>query len=368
MTTARSLSLFYLWCALVAIGILAISSVTVHIADSWTNGMLVRHLVYVALSVGALVIAYTIPTEIFSQFHRLAWLLALLVAGLVLIPGIGIEEGGARRWISLHFFTVQASELVKPLLIVFIAGYLASNFEQVQRSLWPILVVLFAVSVVLGLVFLEPDYGTVAIMGLVVVGVLFLANARMSHLVVLGSVAISGIGALLYLEPYRVSRLMTMLSPWEEGVEFDAGYQLTNSLIAFGRGEFTGTGLGTGLQKTFTPASHNDFIYATIAEETGLIGASVVLLLILGLVYKIGSIARESLESDRRFESLFCYGVALLIGFQALIHVGVNTGVLPTKGLTLPFISYGGNSLLILSGLIGMVLRIHVTNTSETSK
>ncbi len=349
-----------------AVGVIAVASVTVHLANSWTNDMLLRHVLYVAISGVALALAYLIPTQRFHQFHRLAWLLAVLLAAIVLVPGIGVESGGGRRWISLHFFTIQVSELIKPLLLVYIAGFVANHFEQTQRSLGPLLVVLGAVGVVLGLVILEPDFGTVAIMGLVTVGVLFLANARLSHLLVLGGLALSGIAALLYVEPYRVSRLMTLLSPWDESVKLNEGYQLTNSLISFGRGEFTGTGLGTGLQKTFTPASHNDFIFATIAEETGMFGATLVLAFLMALAYKIGNVARRALARDQHFESMFCYGVALLIGFQALIHIGVNAGVFPTKGLTLPFISYGGNSLVILSGLIGMAMRIDQTNSVET--
>lgn len=368
MLVGRPQTLLYLWLLLIGFGVIAVASVTVHLADSWINAMFARHVGYAVLSGLALVLAYMIPTARYCQFHRAAWLLALLLAGLVLAPGIGIESGGGRRWISLHFFTIQVSEVIKPLLLIFIAGYLANNFERTQRSILPLLIVLLGVGVVLGLVFLEPDFGTVAIMGTVTVAVLFLAKAKLSHLILLGSFALSGIAALLYVEPYRVTRLMTMLSPWEDSVRLDEGYQLTNSLISFGRGELTGTGLGTGLQKTFTPASHNDFIFATIAEETGVIGASVVLGLLMALVYRIGNIAHTSLRQDRFFESMLCYGVALLIGFQALIHVGVNAGIFPTKGLTLPFISYGGNSLLILSALIGMVLRIDVANEVSASK
>ena len=368
MIPTRPLTVLYLWAILLGFGVIAVASVSVHLADSWINSLFIRHVGYAALSGAALFLAYWIPTEFYQQFHRAAWLLALLLAGLVLIPGIGIESGGGRRWISLHFFTIQVSEVIKPLLLIYIAGYLANNFERIQYSIAPLLIALAAVALILGLVILEPDFGTVAIMGTVTVGVLFLAKVRLSHLVLLGGFALSGIGALLYLEPYRVTRLMTLLSPWEDGVKLNEGYQLTNSLISFGRGELTGTGLGTGLQKTFTPASHNDFIFATIAEETGVIGASIVLGLLMALVYRIGNIARTSLRQERHFESMLCYGVALLIGFQALIHVGVNAGIFPTKGLTLPFISYGGNSLLILSALIGMVLRIDRSNELNTSK
>ena len=362
MTTDRPLTLLYLWLVLIGFGIIAVSSVSVHLADAWLNSMLVRHVLYVLVSGIALLIAYWIPTSLFAQFHRLAWVIAFVLAALVLIPGIGILEGGGRRWISLYYFTIQPSEFIKPLLLIFIAGFLATNIERTQRSIMPILIVFGAVGVVLALVLLEPDFGTVAIMGTITVCLLFLAKARLSHLFVLGGIALSSIAALMYMEPYRVERLMTMLSPWDDEVRLHEGYQLTNSLIGFGRGEFTGTGLGTGLQKTFTPESHNDFIFATIAEETGFFGAMVVLGFLMAFVYRIAVIARTALQQDRHFDSMLCYGVALLVGFQVLIHVGANAGIFPTKGLTLPFISYGGNSLLVLSGLIGMVLRIDRNN------
>ena len=344
---------------LIAVGILAVCSVTLHVEDSWTNPLLIRHIAYVLLSGLVFFVVYRFPLDRIFQFHRAFWLLALVLSGIVLVPFIGHEVGGARRWIDLNFITIQVSEWVKPLLIIYVAGYLASNYEEVSRSLRPLLVVLIAVAMVLGLVFLEPDYGTVAIIGIVTIAMLYVAKARITHLLVLGSLATAGIGALLVLEPYRVTRLTTMMSPWDKSAEFSSGYQLTNSLIAFGRGEWTGSGLGTGLQKTFTPASHNDFIFATIAEETGIVGSIVVLLLILALAYKCFLTARScGASKQEHFEQLFCYGVGLLIAFQAIVHVGVNVGALPTKGLTLPFISYGGNSLIILTGLIALVAKV----------
>lgn len=368
MTVKSPLLMLYLWGVLIALGLIAVSSITVHLSDGWLNPTLIRHVIYVSLSGLALYVAFRIPPHLFAQFHRLAWLLALVLAAVVLAPQVGMAEGGSRRWISFYYFSVQISEVVKPLLLIYIAGYLASRFNAVSRSIVPLIVVLIGVGLVLALVLLEPDFGTVAIMGLVAVGVLFLANARLSHLVLLGGSALVGIGALLYLEPYRVERVMTFLSPWDADIRLNEGYQLSNSLISFGRGEFTGTGLGTGLQKTFTPAPHNDFIFATIAEETGLIGASLVLALLMALVYKLADVARTCLQNRNHYDGLFCYGVALLIGFQALVHVGVNAGLFPTKGLTLPFISFGGNSLIILSALVGMALRIAYENTPKTLK
>lgn len=359
MTAVYDRSFVYLWCVLVAIGVLAVCSVTVHVEGTWFNQLFLRHLIYVVLSGVVFVVAYQIPLERCQQFHRVFWLVALVLSAVVLLPGVANEVGGAKRWIDFGFFTIQVSEWVKPLLIVYAAGYLAANYKTVQRSLLPLVVMLTAVGMVLALVFIEPDYGTVAIVGLVAISMLFLANARLSHLIVLGGTACCGLAALLVLEPYRVARLTTLMSPWDRDTEFTSGYQLTNSLISFGRGEWAGTGLGTGLQKTFTPASHNDFIFATIAEETGIIGSIVVLLLISVLVYRCFSIARTCLEKNSwHFEGFLCYGVGLLIAYQTIIHVGVNVGALPTKGLTLPFISFGGNSLVILTGLVAMVARV----------
>ena len=358
-------SVIYLWAMLLCIGIVAVSSISVHNSGSWFNPLLTRHVLYVGVSIVAFVVGYAIPTNFFQQFYRGFWLLAFVLAVMVLIPFIGSERGGSRRWISLYFFTVQVSEWIKPLLVVFIAGYLANNLEVVQRSILSSCIVIGGVGVVLALVYLEPDFGTVAIVGLVTFGMLYFAKVRMSHLLVLGCVGLSGVGALLVLEPYRLARFTAYLSPWAEETEFHGSYQITNSLISFGRGELFGTGIGTGLQKTFTPAPHNDFIFATLAEETGLIGASVVLLLILALAYRCAVVGRNNMNVKEPFSGLFAYGVALLIGIQAMIHVGVNVNALPTKGLTLPFISFGGNSLVTFAGMLGMVFRIQTSNSTQ---
>ena len=349
--------LVYLWFLLLCIGVMAVASVTVHNTETWLNQTLIQHIIYIAVSGIAFAIGFYFPHHYTLQFYRVWWCLALLLAALVFVPGLGLEAGGSKRWISLQVATLQVSEWIKPLLIVFIAGYLATNYERIQRSLFSMLSLLMYVGVVLFLVILEPDYGTVALMCAVTIGMIYLANARLSHILVLGGLAITGVAMLLIVEPYRVTRFMTYLSPWGTG-EYAESYQITNSLIAIGRGEFTGTGLGTGLQKTFTPASHNDFIYSTIAEEIGLFGSMTVLLLLMTLVYKVACVGRANLRKDLQFEGFFCYGLALLIGLQVLIHVAVNVNAIPTKGLTLPFISYGGNSLVVLTGMLGMVVRM----------
>ena len=358
--------LLYLWLMLLGAGILASTSVSVHTTGYWFNPIMLKHLLYVGISGLAFVIGFYFPHDRILQFHRFWWVLALFLSCLVFIPGIGLEAGGSRRWINLHYATLQVSEWVKPLLIAFIAGYLATNQERIQKSLFSMLILLGAVGAVLFLVILEPDYGTVALLSIVTMGMLFMANARMSHIVVLGAIATAGVAMLLVLEPYRVARFMTYLSPWGAG-EYAESYQITNSLIAIGRGELTGTGLGTGLQKTFTPASHNDFIYSTIAEEVGLLGSGIVVMLLMALVYKISLVGRLNLRNKDYFEGYFCYGVAMLVGLQVLVHVAVNVNAIPTKGLTLPFISYGGNSLVILAGLLGLVVRMSVT-TKESNR
>lgn len=364
MINSLDKSLIFLWLFVCCIGVLAISSVTIHTTGSLLNEILLKHLAYLVLSGVAFGIGLVLPLGLIHQFHRVWWCLAVLLACLVFIPGFGLEAGGSKRWLDLQYLSLQVSEWVKPLLIAYIAGYLATNQEKIQLSLFSQLMVLAAVGVVCVLVALEPDFGTVAILCMMTIGMLYIANARMSHMLVLGGIAVLCVVLLLVVEPYRVVRFMTYLAPWGAG-EYAESYQITNSLIAIGRGELTGTGLGNGLQKTFTPASHNDFIFSTIAEEVGLVGSMFVVCVLMVLVHRVAQIGTRNLGKDNFFEGFFCYGVALLIGLQVLIHVAVNVNAIPTKGLTLPFISYGGNSLVILAGLLGMVTQIS-SNTASS--
>jgi len=346
--------------SLMLIGFIAISSASVEYAaanygDPFHHSG--RHLIYIGLALMSATVVLVIPTR-FWQVTGWIWLfvgLALLV--LVLIPGIGLKVNGSRRWLALGPLTLQASEFAKLFLVVYLAGYLQRREDQV-RSEWqgfikPMAVV-FAVTLLL---MAEPDFGATVVTVGTAFGMLFLAGVRLGHfmLVVLGSVL--ALALLLVSEPYRLQRLTAYTDPWAD--QFNSGYQLTQSLIAFGRGEWFGVGLGNSIQKLFyLPEAHTDFVFSIWAEETGFLGAMVVIGLFMFLLFHISRVARRQAARNDRFGSHICHGVGLIIAAQAFINIGVSTGLLPTKGLTLPLVSYGGSSLIAVCCMLAMVLRI----------
>jgi cell division protein FtsW len=288
--------------------------------------------------------------------HRLAWVLAVLLCALVWLPGLGSEVNGAHRWISFGGFTLQPAELAKFLLLVYLAGYLARFEDQIADDPWVLLKPFLMVGVVAGLLLAQPDFGTTVILVCTTCGLLFLAGARLRHFLSAVLIAVGALVLLVFQQPYRLARFAGFMDPWSDAN--GGGYQLVQALIAIGRGEVFGLGLGEGIQKLeYLPEAHNDFIYAVIAEELGLVGAIGVIVLFLFLVLRILRMAKHSLAEGHLFAGYLVYGVALLFGFQYLVNVGVNTGVLPTKGLTLPFVSYGGNSLVVSCALLGIVCR-----------
>ena len=348
--------LSFLWLMLMVVGVIFVAGVSSDGVSSWPTSISIRHLVYVVLSLIAFVVVLTIPLDLVFRYHKLALLGAVLLCVLVLVPNIGLKEGGSRRWIDLGFISLQASEWVRLLVVVYVAGYLASNRDKLATRFSVPLRLLIWIALLAFLVLLEPDYGTVVILGTTVIGMLFLAGARIQHLAIVGAFGIALIGGLAFTASYRLQRLMSFIDPWQDA--YSTGYQLTHSLIGIGRGELLGVGLGASIQKhDFLPAAHNDFILAIIAEETGFVGVVVVLALIVMLVLKCLRVGKEARESGNHFGSNIAYGTGLLIGIQSFIHIGVNLGVLPTKGLTLPFVSYGGNSLLVCAMLLAMVCR-----------
>ncbi len=346
--------------ALLLIGYVAITSASVEYAAAhYSNPMhhAHRHLIYLGLSAVAAAVVLVIPIR-FWAITGWAWLfLALALLALVLIPGIGVKVNGSRRWLDFGPLTLQASEFAKLFLVIYLAGYLQRREVQV-RSEWqgfikPMAVV-FAVTLLL---MAEPDFGATVVTVGTAFGMLFLAGVRLAHfmLVVLGSVL--ALTLLVISEPYRLKRLIAYTDPWAD--QFNSGYQLTQSLIAFGRGEWFGVGLGNSVQKLFyLPEAHTDFVFSIWAEETGLAGALLVIGLFLALVYRMFRIARQRVEAGDCFGAQLCYGVALIIASQAFINIGVSTGLLPTKGLTLPLVSYGGSSLIACCAMIALVLRV----------
>ena len=354
------------WILLLAVAlILSLGTVMVASATMATNASLViRHGAYLILGMGVCLAICLIPIAFWEKSHRVCFLLAIFLCCLVLIPGIGLEMNGARRWIGLPGFSLQASEFSKLLLVVYVAGYLSRFREDLRNSIWILLRLMLMLGIVSILLLAEPDFGSVVVIGAVATLMIFLAGARITHFLFLGLCAVIIIAILVVAEPYRLERLSSFYDPW--AVAFGSGYQLTQALIAFGRGEIMGLGLGEGIQKLFyLPEAHNDFIFAVIAEELGLIGSVLLVALFVLLVLRIMRLAKGSIENQKFFSGYLAYGIALTIGIQALINFGVNTGVLPTKGLTLPFVSYGGNSLLVCFAMLGLIMRIHLEDPND---
>ncbi len=352
--------LIFMGTALLLVGLVAITSASIEYADwhyqsPWYHSM--RHLVYMGIAVASAYGVYRLPLEFWLKFGW-AWLfLALALLILVLIPGIGREVNGSQRWLPLGAFTLQPSEFAKLALVVYLAGYLVRKEHEVRHEWMGFLkpmAVLFSITLLL---MVEPDFGATVIAIATAFGMLFLAGVKLRHflLVLLGS-----IGAMLVLvlsAPYRVKRLTAYTDPWAD--PFDTGFQLTQSLIAFGRGEWFGVGLGNSIQKLFyLPEAHTDFVFSIWAEETGFVGAMFVITLYSVLIGRILWVARSAAGVGNLFGAYICYGAALIFTGQAFVNMGVSSGLLPTKGLTLPFISYGGTSLIACCCLLALVLRV----------
>ena len=346
--------------ALLVIGYIAITSASVEYAavnygDPFYHSS--RHLAYLALALTVAGMVLLMPTQFWFSTGWIWLFVGLALLALVLIPGVGLKVNGSRRWLALGPMTLQASEFAKLALVIYLAGYLQRREEQV-RSEWQGFVkpmaVVFAITLLL---MVEPDFGATVVTVGTAFGMLFLAGVRLGHflLVVLGSVL--ALVILLVSEPYRLQRLTAYTDPWAD--QFNSGYQLTQSLIAFGRGEWFGVGLGNSVQKLFyLPEAHTDFVFSIWAEETGLIGALLVIVLYLILVFRIFHIGRRHIATGDCFGGHVCHGVALVFAAQTFINIGVSTGLLPTKGLTLPLVSYGGSSLIACSCMLALVLRI----------
>ena len=358
-------------CGLAALGVIMVASSSIAIADGQHVGSfyyLIRHLVF--LTLGVALCGVMMRTEL-SWFERNAFsllLFSIILLLLVFVPGLGMRINGARRWIRLGFVGFQSVEAVKLLFIVYIASYLVRHESSVQGKLFGVVKPIGVAIVLVALLLAQPDFGSAALLIGVSVGMVWLGGARMRNLVYLAIPAMPALAWAALTQDYRVKRLTSFLNPWEH--PFDDGFQLTQALIAIGRGEWLGVGLGGSVQKLFyLPEAHTDFILAVIAEELGLAGILLVLFLFAALVGRAFMLGLKAVERGQRFAGYCAFGIALWLGMQTLVSIGVNLGVLPTKGLTLPLISSGGSSVLMTCAAIGFLLRIsyEVTRVQEPS-
>ncbi len=350
--------------ALVGLGIVMVSSASLHLAGSGNSfHYLSKHLIALALGLMAAFVALQVPSHWWEKGSTLLYFFGLLLLAVVLIPGVGKTVNGATRWVALGPFNLQTSEFMKLFMIFYMSGYLVRRQVEVAHSVWGVIKPLLLLSVAVIMLMAQPDFGTTVVLLATALGLLFLGGAPLWQFGLLLLLAVAGGAVLVITSPYRLERVTSFLNPWADPL--DSGYQLSQALIAFGRGEWTGVGLGNGIQKQFyLPEAHTDFIMAVIGEEFGLVGTLTVIALFAILVWRAFSIGAAAESLQRRFAAYVCYGIGLWLGMQAFINVGVNVGMLPTKGLTLPFISYGSNSMIIACLAVGVLLRIHWENST----
>jgi cell division protein FtsW len=346
---------------LAALGAMMVGSASISIADRQTGEplfYLLRHLGALGIGLAGLTVAVALPTEL---WFRLNWLLLVVGIGLlamVLVPTLGNTVNGSTRWLQLGPITLQASEPARLCLLLYLSSYAVRRSRELAASLNGLLKPMLVVTGAATLLLAEPDFGAAVVLTATSLGLLFVGGARLRDFLL--AVVVGGLllGILAFSSPYRAERIMKFRDPWADA--YDGGFQLTQSLIAIGRGEWGGVGLGESVQKLFyLPEAHTDFVFAVLVEELGFVGASIVIALFAAVVYRAIALGREALRSGMYFQGLVATGIGLMLGFEAFINIGVNSGLLPTKGLPLPLISYGRSSTVVTLVALGLLLRIH---------
>jgi len=347
--------------ALLLIGLVMVTSASMSIADRQLGNpffFLERQLFFGLLGVGFAWIITRVPTEVWDKYSLALLLFGLALLMLVLIPGIGAVVNGARRWLRIGPINFQVSELARVLVLTWVCSYCVRKRTELETTFQGLAKPVGLLAVAAVLLLLEPDFGATSVLFGTGFAVLFIAGARLRYVIVMVAGAAGALGLLAVASPYRLKRLTGFLHPWED--PFNSGFQLTQSLIAIGRGAWFGVGLGSSVQKLFyLPEAHTDFVFAVLAEELGLVGVVVVLALFMSLVWRSFHIARLASQAGMKFQSYLALSFGIWVGLQALVNIGVNMGVLPTKGLTLPLLSYGRSSLLVTLAWLGVLLRIY---------
>ncbi len=358
-----------LWVTLIllAIGLVMVysSSIALAEADKGTGHQstyyLMRHAMYLVVSLGAAFVTFQVPTQVWQKMAPYLFVGGLVLLVLVLIPGIGLKAGGSRRWISLFVITLQPSEFMKLFATIYVADYTvrkAAHLDNFTRGFLPMLAVMLVVG---GLLLREPDFGAFAVITAIAISILWLGGINGRIFAGLLALLLVGFVLLIKTSPYRLQRIVGFMDPWAD--PFGKGYQLSHALIAFGRGEWFGVGLGASVEKLlYLPEAHTDFLLAVIAEELGFVGVALVVGLFAWIVLRSFGIAKEAIANERYFSALLAQGVGIWIGVQSIINIGVNMGVLPTKGLTLPLLSFGGSGILANCIALAILLRIDWEN------
>lgn len=352
---------FIVVATLIGLGLVMVASSSIGISERLHQEpfhFVTRQALYIVVGFVAAYLFYEMPLRLWETTGLILIAIAVASLVLVLVPGVGKTVNGSTRWIDLPLFNIQVSEATKLLVILYMAGYITRHAEAMRKSFLGFFKPMLLIAVLAFLLLLEPDYGGSVVVLLVSLGMLFLGGVRWLHFIMSFAAAAMLFALLAVLSPYRMERLTSFLNPWAD--PFDTGFQLTQSLIAIGSGSWSGVGLGSSVQKLFyLPEAHNDFMFAILAEELGLIGVMIVLGLYIYAVWRCFAIGATAERTGHLYGSYVAFGVGLWIGIQAFVNIGVNMGVLPTKGLTLPFMSAGGSSMIAMCAAVGLILRVH---------
>lgn len=355
--------------SLLAIGCVMVFSATSAFAQSpkfhvTETTFLVRHLTSIAVAVTAAAIAFRFPMSFWFRWSVPIGICVFFLLALVFMPGVGRTVNGARRWISLFgVMNLQVSEMVKVAALIFTAAFTVKKQDYMHSFLSGFFPMAFVMVLIAFLLMQQPDLGATVVIAVEIMGVLFLGGLSINIFLSVASILVVFVGWMIYATPWRFGRILAYLDPWSDEYVLGQAYQLSHSLIAFGRGELFGVGLGGSVEKlNYLPEAHTDFIMAVIAEETGFVGVILTLFIFYWLIRRAFEIGRQAVKLERPFQGLLAQGVGLWFGVQVFINVGVASGALPTKGLTLPFVSFGGSALLSSMIAVGLLLRVDREN------
>lgn len=353
-------------CLLVG-GFIMLTSASLHLGEKIAHNSThypVRQLLHIVLGIVVVIGVSWLPLRIWQEMGFWLFIGSIVLLIFVLIPEVGIKVNASTRWLELGGIRIQVAEIVKFTSIVYMASYFTRYQEYIQHSIYWLTKPLLFLFVICCLLLLQPDFGSVVIILAIVIGIMFIGGGHLGHIVLVLGVISLLLTAVAYFSPYRWARITIFINPWSDAQ--NSGFQLVQALISFGRGEIFGVGLGNGIQKLFyLPEAHTDFLFSIIAEELGLVGVIGVISLFTLLFCHCFYLGIQAIRVEEKFSAFIAYGVGIWFGFQAFINMGVNMGILPTKGLTLPFISYGGSSMIIMCLAIGLVFRVYSEITEK---
>ncbi len=347
--------------ALISFGFLMVASASLHLGASLEKDVFyypIKQGIHIILGLVLGGVICLIPIDFWEKYGQVLFFIALCLLVVVLIPQVGVKVNGSMRWLSLFGVRIQVSEVMKLVVVIYMAGFVTRHHDFVKESVYGLLRPLLLLSGACGLLLLEPDMGSAVVILTIAMGVMFLSGARLQQFIILIiGVLVAGVLAILYSD-YRTARVISFLHPWDD--PFGKSFQLVQALISFGRGEWFGVGLGSGIQKLFyLPEAHTDFLFSVIAEEIGLMGVLSVIVLFALIVWRAFVIGLMAEQLGQRFAAFTAYGLGIWFAFQSFVNMGVNMGVLPTKGLTLPFMSYGGGSMIVMCAAMAILYRVH---------